>query len=66
VPSSSTALRSWTPRIDAQGEAFTRGVQVAALDPFRGYHTALTSRLEYATAVLDPFHVVRLLTSAAR
>jgi len=39
-------------------------VQVAALDPFRGYHTALVSRLEHATAVLDPFHVVRLLTSA--
>ncbi len=59
---SGRVLSDW---IDAQGEAFTRGVQVAALDPFRGYHTALTSRLEYATAVLDPFHVVRLLTSAA-
>ncbi len=58
---SGRVLSDW---IDAQGEAFTRGVQVAALDPFRGYHTALTSRLEYATAVLDPFHVVRLLTSA--
>ncbi len=39
-------------------------MQVAALDPFRGYHTALTSRLEHASAVLDPFHVVRLLTAA--
>ena len=35
-------------------------MQVAALDPFRGYHTALTSRLEHASAVLDPFHVVRV------
>jgi len=58
---SGRVLSDW---IDAQGEQFTRGVQVAALDPFRGYHTALVSRLEYATAVLDPFHVVRLLTSA--
>ncbi len=31
-------------------------MQVAALDPFRGYHTALTSRLEHASAVLDPFY----------
>lgn len=58
---SGRVLSDW---IDAQGEAFTRGVQVAALDPFRGYHTAQTSRLEHATAVLDPFQVVRLLTAA--
>ncbi len=58
---SGRVLADW---IDAQGEQFTAGVQVAALDPFRGYHTALVSRLEHATAVLDPFHVVRLLTSA--
>jgi len=58
---SGQVLSDW---IEAQGEAFTRGVQVAALDPFRGYHTALTSRLAGATTVLDPFHVVRLLTSA--
>ena len=58
---SGRVLSDW---IEAQGEAFARGVQVAALDPFRGYHTALTAGLEHATTVLDPFHVVRLLTSA--
>jgi len=58
---SGRVLSDW---IGAQGEQFTAGVQVAALDPFRGYHTALTTRLENATAVLDPFHVVRLLTTA--
>ncbi len=50
---SGRVLSDW---IDAQGEAFTRGVQVAALDPFRGYHTALTTRLAGATTVLDPFY----------
>jgi transposase len=33
---------------------------VAALDPFRGYATALRTSLPKATRVLDAFHVVRL------
>lgn len=33
---------------------------MAALDPFRGYATALRSSLPQATRVLDAFHVVRL------
>jgi len=36
------------------------GVEVAALDPFRGYATALTSSLPRAVRVLDAFHVTRL------
>ena len=30
------------------------------MDPFRGYATALSSRLPDAVRVLDPFHIVRL------
>ena len=35
-------------------------ITVAALDPFRGYATALRTELPQATRVLDAFHVVRL------
>jgi transposase len=41
--------RSWRDRIT-----------VAALDPFRGYASALRTSLPQATRVLDAFHVVRL------
>ena len=33
---------------------------MAALDPFRGYATALRTSLPHATRVLDAFHVTRL------
>lgn len=36
------------------------GVEVAVLDPFRGYATALRTSLPDAVRVLDAFHVVRL------
>jgi transposase len=35
-------------------------IRVAALDPFRGYATALCTQLPHATRVLDAFHVVAL------
>ncbi len=35
-------------------------VAVAALDPFRGYSTALSAQLPAAQQVLDAFHVVKL------
>jgi Transposase len=35
-------------------------VKVAALDPFRGYASALRTSLPHATMVLDAFHVSRL------
>src|SRR6201997_3969996 len=41
-------------------EDWTAGVEVAALDPFRGYGLALSMGLPQAVRVLDPFHVVRL------
>ena len=34
-------------------------INTAALDPFRGYATALATQLPDATRVLDPFHVVK-------
>jgi len=46
--------------LEQRGEAFTAGVQVATLDPFRGYANAIDTELEDATAVLDAFHVTRL------
>jgi transposase len=47
-----------------RGEAFRKGVDVAALDPFGGYKSAIDQELEDATAVLDAFHVVKLGTQA--
>lgn len=35
-------------------------VTFAALDPFRGYHTALATALPDAVRVLDAFHCVKL------
>jgi transposase len=35
-------------------------ITVAALDPFRGYRTALRDHLPHATDVVDAFHIVKL------
>nr|WP_306469884.1 transposase [Georgenia satyanarayanai] len=43
---------------------FRAGVQVAALDPFAGYKSAIADELADATAVLDASHVVKLGTQA--
>ena len=43
-----------------QPQPWRDGVTVAALDPFRGYATALRTSLPHATRVLDAFHVTRL------
>ncbi|MFH5823761.1 transposase [Georgenia sp. AZ-5] len=43
-----------------RGSAFAGGVQVATLDPFRGYANAIDDELEDATVVLDAFHVSKL------
>ena len=45
--------------IDQPAE-WTAGIEVAALDPFRGYGAALSAGLPNAMGVLDAFHVVRL------
>jgi len=50
--------------LTARGEPFTAAVEVATLDPFRGYSNAIRDQLEDATAVLDAFHVVKLAVTA--
>jgi transposase len=54
---SGTVLSQW---LAAQSERWRQSVTVAALDPFRGYATALRTSLPHATRVLDAFHVTRL------
>ena len=49
---SGTAYRRWL--ID-QPQEFTRQVEQAALDPFRGYPNAIRDELPDAVAVLDAF-----------
>lgn len=58
VPGRSAAvLSSWLQERDASWRA---DVVVAALDPFRGYASALRTQLPGAVRVLDAFHVVKL------
>ncbi len=52
-----SALSAW---VCARDDDWRSGITVAALDPFRGYATALRSTLPQATRVLDAFHVVKL------
>jgi transposase len=54
---SGAAYAGW---LHSRGDAFTSGIEVATLDPFRGYANAIADQLEDAVAVLDAFHVVRL------
>ena len=54
---SGTALSGW---VSARDEDWRAGISVAALDPFRGYATALRTTLPQAVRVLDAFHVVKL------
>jgi hypothetical protein len=51
---------------DLAGRPAARRKQLttAALDPFRGYATALADQLPAATRVLDPFHVCKLALDA--
>lgn len=54
---SAKALSDW---VSARDQAWRDGITVAALDPFRGYATALRTQLPGAVRVLDAFHVTRL------
>lgn len=58
---SKKAYADW---LTERGDAFRAGVDVAALDPFGGYKSAIDDQLADATAVLDCFHVVKLGTAA--
>lgn len=57
---SGKAYKDW---LTGRGEAFRRAVQVAALDPFAGYKSAIEDKLDDAVAVLDAFHAVKLGTA---
>jgi len=58
---SGTVFAGW---LKARTDTFRDGVQVATLDPFRGYANALGDELAEATPVLDAFHVVKLAGQA--
>ncbi|MFB9777491.1 ISL3 family transposase [Brevibacterium otitidis] len=55
--------KAYVDWLTARGQSFRQGVEVAALDPFGGYKSAIDDQLEDATAVLDAFHVVKLGTA---
>lgn len=57
---SKKAYADW---LDQRGDDFRKSIDVAALDPFGGYKSAIDEQLEDATAVLDAFHVVKLGTA---
>ena len=58
---SASALISW---INERDSVWRAGITTAALDPYRGYASALRTALPDAVRVLDAFHVVRLAFAA--
>jgi transposase len=54
---SASALVSW---VNDRHPTWRAGIGIAALDPYRGYATALRTVLGGAVRVLDAFHVTRL------
>ena len=54
---SASALLSW---VNEQDPVWRAGITTAALDPYRGYASALRTALPDTVRVLDAFHVVRL------
>jgi transposase len=51
------AVNSW---LDARPRAWLARIATVALDPWRGYASALVAPLGHATVVVDHFHAVRL------
>lgn len=58
---SKQAFKTWLADRD---QAWRDAVEVVAMDGFTGFKTATTEELPEATAVMDPFHVVRLAGDA--
>jgi transposase len=58
---SGRAVRDWLSRRPAD---WLTGIDVVALDPFRGYANGLLAHLGHATVVIDHFHAVRLANAA--
>jgi transposase len=58
---SKSAFAAW---LAARPQAWRDQVEVVAMDGFTGFKTAAVEQLPDATAVMDPFHVVRLAGDA--
>ncbi|MGV1080940.1 MAG: ISL3 family transposase, partial [Candidatus Nanopelagicales bacterium] len=58
---SKQAFKTW---LAERPQAWRDAVQVVAMDGFTGFKTAAAAELPQATAVMDPFHVVRLAGDA--
>ena len=58
---SKQAFKTWLAH---RPQAWRDAVEVVAMDGFTGFKTATTEELPDATAVMDPFHVVRLAGDA--
>ena len=58
---SKQAFKTW---LASRPQAWRDGVEVVAMDGFTGFKTATTEELPDATAVMDPFHVIRLAGDA--
>ena len=58
---SKQVFKSW---LAARPHGWRDGIEVVAMDGFTGYKTAAVEELHHATAVMDPFHVVRLAGEA--
>jgi transposase len=56
--------QAFTTWLAARPQAWRDGLEVVAMDGFTGFKTATTEQLPDATAVMDPFHVVRLAGDA--
>ena len=54
---SGKALCDW---VSGREPTWRDQIRIAALDPYRGYATALRTSLPHAVRVLDAFHVIRL------
>jgi len=55
------AFKQW---LSTRPQVWREGIEVVAMDGFTGFKTATTEELPDATAVMDPFHVVRLAGDA--
>ena len=55
---SKQVFKTW---LNERPQAFRDGVEVVAMDGFAGFKTAAAEELPDAVAVMDPFHVVRLV-----
>ncbi len=58
---SKQAFKTW---LADRPQAWREGVEVVAMDGFTGFKTAAAEEVPNATAVMDPFHVVRLAGDA--